>query len=135
MEAFADILEAMRNQTTLVVQIWMIWMGLIFTASIAFVKNYVPARVAFVAMIATVASVLYIWSLTRNIHLFGVAHILIWFPLLGYLWGAVLSKKGRETYQSHRRFFLWTMLICATIFISLMFDIRDIHLVMEDRKH
>lgn len=129
-----NIYESMESETTLAVQLWMAWMSLIFLASIAFVWKYTPARVVLGAMLATIASVLYIWSLTKIIHLFGVAHILIWFPLAVYLWGAVLSQKGRERYQAHRPFYIWICLLVATIVVSLVFDIRDIYLVMHDAK-
>ncbi len=128
------IFKAMQTETTSVVQVWMVWMGLIFLASVFFVRRYMAARFVFIAMLATGAAVLYIWSLTKNVHLFGVAHILIWFPLLGYLYGGVLSKNGRQKYQDQRPFFFWVLLLCLTIAISLVFDIRDIFLVMGDKK-
>lgn len=129
-----NINAAMASETTLIVQLWMAWMSLVFLASIAFVWKYMPARIVLVAMFATMASVLYIWSLTKNVHLFGVAHLLIWFPLAVYLWGAVLSQKGRARYQSHRAFYIWIWLLVATIVVSFVFDIRDIYLVMHDAK-
>lgn len=129
-----DINASMMVNTSWPVKIWMVWMTLIFLASILFVRRYGPARLVFMAMLATFAAVLYIWSLTKNIHLFGVAHILIWFPLTGFLWGAVLSKSGREKYKHHKNFYLWISLLVMTMAISLIFDVRDIYMVMMGNK-
>lgn len=109
-------------------------MAFIFFVSVFFMWRRVPARVVFIAMLATIGSVLYIWQLTKNVHLFGVAHILIWFPLAVYLLAAVLSKKGRERYRPHRAFYIWICLLVATIITSLIFDVRDIYMVMMGTK-
>lgn len=129
-----DIMASMNMETNTATQIWMLWMGLVFMASVIFIWRRMPARIVFLAMIATVASVLYIWTLTKNVHLFGVAHLLIWFPLAIYLWFSILSKKAREKYREDRTFYMWIWLLCATIIVSLIFDVRDIYLVMMDLK-
>lgn len=129
-----DINASMAVETTLLVKIWMNWMALVFFASIFFLWKRKPARLVFGAMLATMAAVLYIWHLTKNVHLFGVAHILIWLPLAAYLWGAVLSRRGRETYKQDRNFYVWIWLLVTTIIVSLIFDVRDIYLVMMDQK-
>lgn len=133
-DTFSAINKAMGEETTTLVQLWMGWMGFIFLVSVFFAWRYNPARLVFVAMLGTMAAVLYIWSLTKNVHLFGVAHILIWFPLALLLWDSVLSKKSRARYQDHQPFFIWIVLVCLTIIVSLMFDARDIYLVMHDSK-
>ena len=125
-----DISASMNADTTLIVKVWMTWMSVVFLASLYFVRKFLPARLALMVMMATIAAVLYIWHLTKNIHLFGVAHILFWFPLAVYLLSGVVSKKGRETYKTERPFFIWICLLLATIVISLIFDVRDLYLVM-----
>jgi len=127
-------MASMDVETNMATKIWMNWMGLVFLVSVFFMWRRMPARITFLAMLATVASVLYIWTLTKNVHLFGVAHLLIWFPLAIYLWFSVLSKKSRDRYQDQRAFFIWVCLLFATIIISLVFDVRDIYLVMMDAK-
>ncbi len=125
-----DIMISMEVETNTATKIWMNWMGLVLFASVIFMWRRAPARFVFVAMLATLAAVLYIWHLTQNVHLFGVAHILIWFPLAVYLWSAVLTKKGQEKYRQYRPFYIWICLLMVTIIISLIFDVRDIYLVM-----
>ncbi len=136
--SFNDTLQAinaaMEIGTTTPVKIWMNWMGLMFLSSIFFVWKHWPARIVFLAMIATVFAVLNIWGQTQNIHLFGVAHILIWTPLAFYIWSQVVSKPKRGISETHRFYFIWAVLLLTTILISLIFDIRDIYLVMKDVK-
>lgn len=129
-----DINAAMETGTTALVKVWMNWMGLIFMASIFFVWKHWPARIAFLALIATGFAVINIWSQTKNVHLFGVAHILIWGPLAVYLWSQVISSKSRAAAQTHKLYFIWAVLLFLTIVISLIFDVRDIYLVMKDLK-
>ena len=125
-----DINAAMDVGTTLPVKIWMGWMSLVFLASAVFMFRHKPARWVFIAMLATMAAVLYIWSLTKNVHLFGVAHILIWFPLSFFIWNNALSQKVREKQKHHKAYYIWAWLIFLTILMSLIFDVRDIYMVM-----
>ncbi len=127
-------MASMQVETNTATQIWMTWMGLVFFVSVLFMWRRMPARIVFLAMIATMASVLYIWTLTKNVHLFGVAHLLIWLPLAIYLWVSVLRKKARENYADKRQFYIWVWLLFVTIIVSLIFDVRDIYLVMMDLK-
>lgn len=124
----------METETTTIVKVWMNWMALVLFASVVFMWKHKPARFVFVAMLATLAVVLYIWHLSKNVHLFGVAHILIWFPLAIYLSAEVLSKKGREFNRPRKAFFTWICLLVATIITSLIFDIRDIYMVIMGTK-
>jgi len=124
----------MMTETSLPVQIWMMWMGLLFMASLLFIRKHTAARWVFLAMLATMAAVLYIWSLTKNVHLFGVAHLLIWFPLSLVIWNRVISRKVRAGFVDNRPFFIWACLLFVTILVSLVFDVRDIYLVMMGTK-
>ena len=124
----SDIGNALQAGTTLPVQLWMAWMALVFMASIFFVRRHFAARLVLVSFFLTAASVLYIWSLTQNIHLFGVAHLWIWLPLGLYLAINVLYKRDRS--KGYSPYYIWVLLMVFTIFTSLAFDIRDIFLVM-----
>ncbi len=122
-----DIMAAMEVGTSGAVKLWMNWMGLIFIAALLFVRKHKAARWALLTMVATIICVSVIWFQTQNIHLFGIAHLLFWAPLALYLWNVVLSKTDNK---EHKLFYVWAVLLFATIIISLIFDVRDIYLVM-----
>jgi len=134
LSSFADINSAMETGTSLPVKIWMGWMSLIFLGSVFFLRRYWPARLVFLTMLLTVYGVLNIWSQTKNIHLFGVAHLLFWTPLAGYLWLQVLRRPHRDQFEHDQKFIIWVKLLICTIIISLIFDVRDIYLIINGVK-
>ena len=142
--AMNSVTTAMMMQTSPAVQLWMGWMVFIFLCAIFFTRNHPQANRTLLAVIATVAGAYIIWTMTLNIHLFGLVHIFVWGPLAIYLWNSVLSKTARRhdgdpnigQYYTvkYKMFFYWVCLLFATIIISLVFDIRDILLVMTGTK-
>lgn len=130
----AELQAAMEAGTTPAVQMWMNWMGLVFLASIIFVWKHKPARWVLATLFGTIIGGSIVWLLTKNVHLLGIVHLVIWLPLGIYLWKSVLSGPARETISQHRIFFTWAALVFATIVISLVFDVRDIYLVLTGAK-
>jgi len=116
----------------------------IFLFAVLFARQHIQAYRALLAFIATAFGGYIIWTMTGNVHLLGIVHLIIWLPLAVYLWQSILSKRARrhdgeanlEKYQTlkYKIFFYWVCLLFATIVISLIFDIRDIILVMTGRK-
>lgn len=129
-----ELNTAMQAGTSQAVQIWMNWMLAVFAASLLFVWRHKPARAVLLAFVLTAITGYIIWLTTRNIHLLGIAHLLIWIPLALFLWKKVLSRKARRDSKRHKIFFLWASLVFATIIISLVFDFRDIFLVLTGGK-
>jgi len=122
---------AMKAGTSQAVQYWMNWMLLIFASSLFFVWKHKPARIVLAAFILTMPVGFVIWMMTKNVHLLGIAHLLIWLPLLVYLYLKVLRTKDFEVKSI---FGIWVILLSSTIFISLIFDVRDIFLVFTAAK-
>ncbi len=134
-----DINAAMEVGTSDAVKVWMNWMSIVFIASLIFVWKYKPARWVLAALIATMIGAVIVWTLTRNIHLLGIVHLIVWLPLAIYLWKSVLSNSAKTSLAESpslydRSFFIWICLLFATIVISLIFDVRDIFLVMQGMK-
>jgi len=127
MEAFNAAMEA---GTSDIVKLWMNWMTIVFVASILFVWKHVQARWVFAALIATGIGAFIVWSTTQNVHLLGIVHLVVWLPLAIYLWKSTLSAPARRDTLKFRIFFSWICLLFATIVISLLFDVRDIYLVL-----
>jgi len=133
------IMAQMDAETSPAVKIWMNWMGLIFMASLLFVWKYKAARWAVLTFGLTMLGGVICWAVFKNVHLFGIVHLVIWLPLGIYLWRTVLSlaaRAGAPERQGnyHRAFMIWAVLLFLTIGVSLVFDVRDIYLVMTGAK-
>ena len=133
-----EIYATMSAETTYVVKLWMRWMVSIFLLSLVFLKRYKAARWTFIAIIATMICAVITWKLSKNVHLFGIPHLIVWTPLAVYLWKQTLSPRARAAATPdninkdglyHKAFMLWAVLIFVTILISLVFDVRDTYLV------
>ena len=125
-----ELMDAMMTQMETVpkaVQYWMNWMLIIFFASLAFVYKYKAARYVLGAFLLTIPIGFLLFHLTGNIHLLGIAHVFVWAPLLAFLYKSEF-KSGAVNLKSV--YGIWLQLLSATIVISLLFDIRDIVLVL-----
>ena len=131
---YEEMNAALNAETTQIVKYWMNWMMAVFFASILFVWKHRQARWVLAAILATMVGAVIVWSMTKNVHLFGIVHLVLWAPLAVYLWHTVLSAPARPNTSPHRVFFIWICLLFATILISLVFDVRDIYLVMTGAK-
>jgi hypothetical protein len=118
---------AIQAGTSDVVKVWLNWMFLMFALSLIFVWKNKPARFVLLAFVLTMPVGLAIWKMSGNIDLLGIAHLLIWTPLLAYLYLKVIKTDG---FNAKSFYGVWIILVCATIVISLLFDVRDIFLVM-----
>ena len=131
--------EMMAAETSAIVRLWMNWMMLIFISSLAFVAKFKAARWTFLAIIGTIVLALITWTVTKNIHLFGIPHLLIWIPLAVYLWRSTLSPTARLNMPPikgaySKAHMVWVSLLFITILISLVFDVRDVALVANGTK-
>ena len=132
------IREMVVAEISITVRVWMYWMMFIFITSLAFVAKFKPARWAFATIIATMVLAVITWKATANIHLFGIPHLIAWTPLAVYLWVSTLSPSARSASQTistySKAHVTWAALLFVTIIISLVFDARDLYLVMSGAK-
>jgi len=136
---FDAIMSAMQSETTPIVQIWMNWMVLTFLASLIFIAKYKTARWAFAVIIGTMILASIVWITTGNVHLFALPHLVLWTPLAVYLWRTSFSRSARINQMPVTGLYgkahsLWVDLLFITICISLVFDARDVYLVMTGGK-
>ncbi len=122
---------AMKAGTTTVVQYWMNWMLLVFASSLFFIRKHNPARIVLMVFILTLPIGWTIWLLSKNVHLLGIAHLILWLPLLVYLYTRVIKN---NEYKIKTTYGVWVVLLVVTILISLIFDIRDVFLVFTGAK-
>ena len=136
---FETLNTMMQAETSQNVKYWMRWMMFIFFVSFAFMARFKSARWAAAAIPATIVLAVLTWGITKNIHLFGIPHLIIWTPLAIYLWKAVLSPTARAAAATPSTLYskahmVWAALLFITIIISLPLDVRDIYLVMTGAK-
>jgi CDP-diglyceride synthetase len=108
------------------VQMWMNWMMLMFLCSILFVWKYKTARWVLASFLLSMPLAMFVYYLTNTVHLLGIVHIIIWLPLLIFIYRVDLKS---ESFKKMSPYGIWTLLLASTIVISLAFDVRDIYLV------
>ena len=116
------------------VKLWRNWMGVIFYPSILFVWKSWAARFALISFLLTMVFGIGIWMMTKNIHLLGLPHLVLWIPLAVFVFRRVLTH-STATSGNYSGFLAlahygWAALLFATIAISLVFDVRDVALVL-----
>ena len=131
---FETLIDTMQAETSQIVKYWMRWMMFIFFSSLIFAPAFKTARWASLAIPATIGFAVLTWLMTKNVHLFGIPHLIVWMPLAFYLWKAVLSPTARAAATPpstgyKKAHMVWACLLFITILISLPLDIRDIYLV------
>ena len=80
-----DEINTQMAAQAMAVQIWINWMTLCFFASLVFIRRRPGARLALAAMLLTMVTAMGIFAIEPNVHLFGLAHLIFWGPLLVYL--------------------------------------------------
>lgn len=106
----------------LAVKLWLFWLNAVFISGLAFWPDPV-ARVTLTAYVATgpllLAMVVYQGGLTR---LLGVAHLIIWGPMLIWFWQAY----GAGSIPPEPSASLFVMVLSATTLVCLGFDLWDL---------
>jgi len=113
------------------VQIWMNWMMFVFLLSVVFLKTHKGARYALAALFLSIPVGFAVFYFSRNVHLLGIVHLIVWAPLLLYL---VKKEIKSEQFNVKSAYGIWVSLLSLTIAVSLVFDIRDIFLVLTGHK-
>jgi len=118
---------AIQAATSPAVQLWMAWMSLLFIVSLLFVWKRTGARYALAASLLGAACGVIIFKLTADPWLLGISHILFWLPLLWILYRVDISKPA---FNWKTPYGIWLALLIPTIVISLVFDFRDVAMVL-----
>ncbi|NND71030.1 MAG: hypothetical protein HKN43_05580 [Rhodothermales bacterium] len=122
-----EMQRAIDAVTSPAVQMWMNWMLLVFALSLVFAWKYPAARIVLGAFVLSAILGYVIFQMTGEPFLLGLSHIVLWAPLAVYLYMRVLRDLS---FQSTSIFGIWIYLLLATIGISLIFDVRDVALVL-----
>lgn len=103
-----------------VLKAWLFWMMFINTASILFVIQRVEARWVLAAWIANLIIMPQLFELYGYTRILGLSHILVWTPLLVYLWMR-RDRIDRSTWSGR-----YLVVLFVTILVSLAFDYVDL---------
>ena len=128
---FLQMVLAIQEAITPAVRIWLYWIAIIFLFSVPFVWEYKSARIVLAAFLLTLPVAILVFRLFNNAHLIGIAHIAVWGPLAFYL---IKNDLMRASFQYISPYGVWIMLLLGTIAVSLVFDVRDISLVVLGKK-
>ncbi len=128
LEEMSAAIDAVTSPT---VKIWLNWMLAIFLASILFVWKHKSARVILAAFFLTIPVAMLVFETSRNPHLLGIPHLIVWTPLVVYL---LRSEKLIGTGASLSIYNVYLYLLLATIITSLVLDVRDVTLVVAGLK-
>ncbi len=126
MEEMDLAIKLVADQSPLV-GYWMNWMTIVMVSSLVFVWNHKPARVVALSLPVLMFLAWLVFDQTGEVHLIGIAHVVVWPFLVYYLLKNVMLSKG---FKGSSPYGVWVMLLVATMVISLLFDVRDIALVM-----
>ena len=100
---------------------WMTWMSFVFASSFWFAFKHTPARwVLLVALITRPASTGIVYLLGTGA--WGLSHILLWTPLMIYIWRRQYRSRFRDAYG------VWLEILILTIVVSLVFDFYEVGL-------
>jgi hypothetical protein len=124
---FLQMILAVQEVTTPAIKIWLYWIIIIFFSSVIFVWKYNSARIVLAAFILTLPIAILVFSFSNSAHLIGIAHIVVWGPLAFYL---IKSDLMHSSFQYSSPYGVWIILLLGTIAVSIVFDVRDITLVL-----
>ena len=122
-----EMSAAIEAATTPAVQMWMNWMLAIFALSVIFVWKYKGARWVLLAFLLSIPAGYFLFQATKNPWLLGIVHFLLWLPAAIYL---LVVEIKRPEVRLASIYGVWVVLLLATIAVSLVFDARDIFLVL-----
>ena len=105
------------------VQLWMRWLNIVFLLGLFFIANHAEARWSLVAYVAAFPVGFLAFCFVRDIRMTGLSHIVFWVPLLIYLIDTIVSDR---TFEMMSLFGLWVSLLVATIFVSVILDIKGL---------
>lgn len=131
MELLNEMSDAIEAGISPVARMWLNWVLVIFFASVFFMWRHKGARYAFIAMVLSLPLSLLIYSAEPNIHLIGVTHIILWTPVAFYIVAREMLVREMPAFSLYG---IWAVLLVLTIVVSLIFDVRDVFLVLTGQK-
>lgn len=113
--------DAYISALPLWVQWWMNWMGIVlFLGSLIFAFVGVEARWLLLAMFLTIPATFLIGYAVGWNNLWGITHLILWTPVAIYMARRFSQIEVKSVYGG------WYVLALATLWISIIFDVKDV---------
>ena len=103
----------------LALQLWILWLVVINTASLLFLRHQEGRWVLF-AWVANAITMTALFEWTGYTRLLGLSHVVWWTPLLVFLWVRRKATGDRGGFTAWIRVLFWTNLL------SLVIDYTDV---------
>ncbi len=119
LDANLDLMGHIFNQTPYLV-VWVSWLMAVNTMSVLFVARHVEARWVLGAWLVNLPLMTVLFDSVGFVRLLGLSHIVVWTPLLIYLW------TRRAECDLKTGFGKWAMALFLSNGLSLAIDYVDI---------
>jgi len=107
------------NQTPLLVA-WVMWLMIVNTAGALFLRRHVEARWVLAAWVVNFALMSALFAAFGFTRILGLSHVLVWTPLLVYLW------RRSPGAQDGGLFTAWVRTLFVSNAISVVIDYVDV---------
>lgn len=108
---------------------WVMWMGIVNFAAVLFLLRWkdggirlghIEAFVILAAIVTAGISMEWLFEQVGYVRLLGIIHVIIWTPLVIYLWKRLAHHPRGTVFGTYLR------VLIATLFVSLAFDYVDV---------
>lgn len=103
------------------VQLWVSWMTLVMALAFVFAFFRKEARVAALVIVLTIPAMVGLHAAIGFVRLLGVVHVVLWTPLMIYLWRRRAHWRVKDTIAGK-----YLLVLFVTMMISLVFDYADV---------
>jgi len=122
-----QMMQAVRAQTTPLVRGWLNFMTLVLVAGGGvFMFEHIAALLVFLSAIASLLVSIILFAKFQTIYVLGATHIPLWGPLVAYILATELLGGADFT----QPFVIWMATATFVMIVSLIFDVRDLYLVL-----
>ena len=122
-----QMMQAVKAETPAWVGVWLNFMTLVLVGgSAVFMFSHTLALLVFLSAIASLVAAIFLYQRFRNIYVLGVTHIPLWGPLVAY----ILATSFRGNADFSEPYTIWLATATLVMSVSLVFDVRDLFLVM-----
>jgi hypothetical protein len=119
MQEPATLMGHIMNQTPLLV-VWVTWLMIVNTASVLFLRRHVEARWVLGAWVVNFGLMSALFAAFGFTRILGLAHVLVWTPLLVYLWRRSPGARGGSLFAA------WIVTLFVSNAISVIIDYVDV---------
>jgi hypothetical protein len=124
--------KAVQAEVSKPVMAWLNYMGaLLMIGSAIFAFSQTTALIILVLTVLSGISAFALFQVYPNIYVVGIPQLVFWTPLLGYIYKTEFAAGTADFSQP---FIIWLAIASLTMAISILLDLRDLYLVVSQRR-